>query len=217
MRGNPAVGGGAQALDCVSPLPAAVSFSMTRVPNPQVRPTCGYVFTDAKGVSFTAADEDGLVAVVARYRAVSGEPPGEPRKEIQEYLCRRSPATCIGRVAPSVPVNEKQLLAHVTHFVSRLALKPETFQPVSDSEAARRAQICAGCSANVSWVAICQNCTVAVGPLVEKISRHVKLEPKLAGRACAKAMDDLQLATRMAGIEQSRPVSKVPECWRSKL
>jgi hypothetical protein len=62
--------------------------------NPNIKPPCGYKFTDEDGLEHVSTSTEKLVANIAAHRARLNKPPGNPLKEFTEQVYARWPQVC---------------------------------------------------------------------------------------------------------------------------
>lgn len=90
-----------------------------------------------------------LVNRVSEFRIINQLPLGKPEEEIQDWLCRNTESPC-RPAAPAKPEPGRKAKGRdVARFVKAVLLWGIAAETVSQEEADRRAEICAGCRFNV--------------------------------------------------------------------
>lgn len=181
--------------------------------SPSVYPDGGFYYVDAEKMVFESSSLDELVAAVTDYRRQMGRPPGEPRREVTEQICRRSPAAC--RESPAQP--SRDFVSRVQDQASSVALRRSDGQFLDNAtadESRARGDICAACPrcVDLSSASACNSCQKILDGLTEAIIGHPPSDSRFFGRACECAGDYLPLALRLSDYKS---LPGAPDgCWR---
>lgn len=179
-----------------------------RIVNPNLHPKGGYKFKDADGVEHSAQTLDSLVRSLAKYRARVGRPPGNPERECIEFICSRSPQSCLDI---AVKYDRASLANAVTQDMA-LATQRET-KMVDEVTAREREKTCLKCPNLLNWDKNCPTCIAKVGKLRDMIIPPGEIFSGLLGKACLSARDDATLAVWR--VENQKVINPPGECWRS--
>lgn len=185
--------------------------------NPNLFPPNGYYFIDSDSVRHEAAGLDGLVKALTQYRVRNAKPIGKPRREIVDFICAKSPHICTGdprevkEKYKEIAMGSSAVIKWITALRERQRKTPSEF--VTQTEADRRAAICAACPFNREWRGGCGGCNDTYDRLTG-IARKGKLATgweKLLG--CRKLGWDNRTAVWLNGLSATAP--DLPEqCWR---
>jgi hypothetical protein len=182
--------------------------------NENIYPPGGFVFKDGDGVTHLGDNLQGLVKTIARYRATTGQPAGDPEQEFLAKLCKRAPRVCLGEDSPSL--NLKALAIYVAKHISKTSLavtRGSASKTLQDgSLAVARLEACKHCPHCVDWSKGCAPCQRGSATLlVNAIHPHAPV-PGSEKLACTIARDSLAIT-----IFDQNPASiqNPPDfCWR---
>jgi hypothetical protein len=190
--------------------------------NPNLYPTDGWYFMDANATRHPASGSanglNALVAVVTDYRKRNKIPLGDPRTEVIVQLCSRQPGFCRDS-DPSVPppkLMNSQFGQKVLEWINRMVRdkRDGKLRRVSDSEATRRAEICARCPKQVALPLTCNTCSENVAKLRKGLlDNRTPVHQGLGG--CIIFDDDLQTVVHFE--TGTAPNVDIPNsCWRKQ-
>jgi len=180
--------------------------------NPNLFPPEGYRFVDADGVEHFGQSLEQLVKHLGEYRVRVGRPPGDPHREVMDYLCGRFPDLCVPDEAElQRRVVWTRVMGSISKWVhERSGEGPATIS--SQEEVNRRVAICDQCPLNVEWTSPCRPCGKLTAKLLAGLTHPAKPVAALEGRACLNAGDDLSVAV---WLSEGLLLSGVPaKCWR---
>lgn len=141
--------------------------------NPDVTPPRsqrgrGWHFVEADGTLINGGTRGDLLKNVMAYRVANGLPFAGLSQEVEDWICRNTQALC-APPRPRQPSQPRDLgLADVWRFLRAMVAWVNIGQMVDQVEADRRAEICAGCSRNVSEPPGCVGCSGIYG-MISKI------------------------------------------------
>jgi hypothetical protein len=193
----------------------------TNVLNPHVYPEGGYTFTDRDGVRFFESSIEELAEAVRSFRIRHGKVLGDPRQEVVDQICARSPHSCRKVDNPNATreaIASTKFGARVVKWLGLVAdamgLRPTEL--VSKQEAQRRAEICSKCPRQLTWKTGCGGCDQSARRMALAIRKNK--ETPLSGMllACEVLSED----TRTSIWLQQKPSTdaNLPEnCWRKAL
>jgi hypothetical protein len=186
-------------------------------------PPFGPHFPVAPGVELKAASFDQLYAMIAKWRMENGQVPGDPRADVDKYVCGRWPRACIlEKEGPPESERGKSIGSRVNNWVAITIRNqpPGGYPLVLQTEADDRAQICSDCPMNRGWVG-CSNCAAGTRALSARIRRlrNTPLDNQLLG--CLVFGHDNQSAVHLA--QNIPPLTEgttdliPPGCWKRNL
>lgn len=133
--------------------------------NPNLYPPDGYVFEDSDGVKHRGDSWKDLFRLIREYRARNGKPPGDLEAEVNTQHCAKTPGLCQAPPGPPPAPLAAGINHRVLNWLSHiLTNKRQNGTPilVSETEAARRASICAVCPRQRSLSSACETCLNSV-------------------------------------------------------
>ncbi len=132
---------------------------MLKIKDKSVTPPGYWTFRESDGTVLRGGDFGNLVNEVMRYRIKMGMPTANLADEVEDGICRQKDIQC--RPADPAPAGEARSItvADVWRFLQTIGewVKDARFE--EQAEAERRAEICAGCFANVPVDTHCWGCT----------------------------------------------------------
>lgn len=173
-------------------------------------PPGGYCFTDSNGIKFEGDSVSDVALKLEEFRTVNGFPVGCPLAEVHEQLCERFPSM---EVFTPAPVQDRELVVRVVakakEWLDGLAVKRRPAL-VSTQIANKRAERCLNCVHNLNWRLFCMPSQLASMAPIASVVSPFKPHPRLTGRACEIAGDDLSIAVHLDGPS----IETDCECWR---
>lgn len=100
------------------------------------------------GQFITGGDFPELVYRVGEFRIINNIPLGDPEAEVNDWLCRNTGAKC-SPAKPAAGFAKPPSGAAIVRFLAAMAKWFVSGDSVSQEEAERRAEICAGCRFNL--------------------------------------------------------------------
>ncbi len=136
-------------------------------------PPNGPHFEVAPGVRLAAATFDALYALITEYRTRHALPPGDPKKDVDDYICGRWPHFCHPDRAEKAPPESPKIANRVAEWASKLVREMPAggYDLVDTREAARRAEICRACPFQESWRLKCTPCNASTDALLSTVRR----------------------------------------------
>lgn len=192
-------------------------------PIPDYTQPGGYHFVDESTgipVRIEGTTYADVAEKVLRYRLANGRPPGEPLRELFDYVCRSHPVVCRDTSPqPEQPLERRKTLAdRVAAWVSNWFQNSRGDRGVGQAENERRANICAECRHNTP-ITGCGSCIANIDRLVFvwRRDRPVHREKELGG--CLLLGQHNAAASLSVSLppvaEDVRP--ELPErCWRKQ-
>ncbi len=190
------------------------------IPKTSVIPPGGFHFIDTSSgvpVRIEGDSADDVANKLLLFRTRNGLPPGNPLEEYRKWLCESWPHFCIDSSPPAVPSG-----SGVAHISSRVATWMADFirnyrgsDLVLQSEADRRAGICAECPRNVLYNATgCGSCLESISRLsfIYRASRVTKYDDHL--RACMTTAQHNGSAVWASKLPPADPSTLPSHCWR---
>jgi hypothetical protein len=197
-------------------------------PKQSIVPPGGFHFNEHHNgaeIKLTGDSVENLAANIEKYRLTNGIPLGDPTKEVIDYICGNWPHFCNDNDRSTFnegnrPDSTAGLATRVAHWMTRLwNIGAGNF--VSDAEAKRRADICAGCAMHKDFRAGgCSSCVQGTDKLAfiwstGKILQDLKLWHSL--RACRATGAHLQasiFAKTQPDATEQETIQLSPQCWR---
>jgi hypothetical protein len=188
-----------------------------------------YPVSETPRVVLEAITQEHLEKAICEWRMRNGKPPGDPRREYNDYVCSRWPTYCIPEVGDQVhsavsgnptPQAQDELANRVPMWAAGMTRRiPQSL--VNQREADRRAEICAGCPRNRPWKGRCTGCqqtTESILIAVRRLSR-TPLDQRLFG--CEVAGFDCKTAVwlkeDLVKLSEDERGKTPPGCWRHTL
>jgi hypothetical protein len=158
------------------------------------------------------------------FRLANQRPPGNPSADVSNFVCTRWPHYCTDTAPREVaPTNSMQtpggLAGRIAAWMSDLLKLQNDTADISSAVAESRAEICAKCPVNVSYVSGCGACMDNIQRLsfVFRAGRTLPADPMLQG--CAATGQHNPSAVWAKNLPQISPddAAKMPSnCWRFK-
>jgi len=184
--------------------------------NVNLYPKDGYWFKNTDGARIIAATWGGVMARLAIYRKRAGQPAGDPEREVMEQACQRNPSFCTtddgtaGRQLKAASLKGR-LLAWLNGIISRRTITPLEF--VSQTDAANRANVCAGCPMNTALAEGCSSCKAALRELRKNVIGGRIIDSRING--CVVTGEDLPTTVWLN--EPTIENAELPaHCWRKR-
>ena len=185
-------------------------------------------FPVADGVTLHAINEEKLTAQIYEYRIRNGLPLGNIEIDLDNYYCTRWPEACHKEARDYLPFKglpgdppREPMVNRIGRWVSSLIQRMPRggYALVSTTEAARRANICAGCQFNQPWQLGCPGCTNNTKALCAQV-KSLRSTPQdsilfacLHGGWCNDAAVYLSAGELPVHDKAVLP----PQCWRKAL
>lgn len=176
-------------------------------------------------------DYGDLLAKVADYRIINSLPLGDVEAEVNDWLCRNTGAKCVP-ANPAKPMPGRKARGQdVATFLRALAQWVRSDEVVSQDEAEKRAEVCAGCTWNVESIDSCLGCFGLLARIMQIIgNRKTRMDSvlKFCGRcgcslpvvafAPMAALDRAHSNADFKGVEtgQTEGDGTPTLCWRGK-
>jgi hypothetical protein len=122
------------------------------MPRSKVPPT-GWHFMEGD-IRLEASIPDELEVVIADYRRVNGLPPGDPHRDLINFICSKFPSHCGKAFVSMTPAQGKAQRPRLLDRVAAWAVttwRHGKLVHVHQDEAKRRAEICMLCPRHGSW------------------------------------------------------------------
>lgn len=194
-------------------------------PKTGVVPPGGHHFIEKHGDTerrIEGGSYDEVAERLLRYRVTNGLPLGQPKVEVEQYVCSNWPHFCSDRAPVDSPVSSAPgFVAGVTMWLQQLnrrqASVPEGL--VSEAEANRRAEICRGCPMQKSWHEGCGLCIATV----ERQSLLFRADKKVSNAKDIQGCSVLFQENHAAAWAHKDALPEVPaeqlaqlpsHCWR---
>ncbi len=139
--------------------------------NENLYPDGGWYFKDSDGVTHRGSSFKSLINTVREYRARNKFEAGDPEVEITTQLCGRNPGYC-NDTTPRIPEPKSVRLKSSVSHLGQKVMSWMTFMiqekrrgrisRVPQSEAKRRAGICARCPRQHAFPLACGACKLSV-------------------------------------------------------
>lgn len=158
-------------------------FIVSKLPLDGVVPPGGFHYIDKTTGSeqrIEGYSYQDVASNVLRFRLQNSRPPGEPLKDVYDYVCTQWPHFCRDTNPPPRQLDQgpEHISRRVATWMSGFALSSNHDSGVSQEEANRRAAICARCPKNEAYElgVSCQTCVGQVNQL-SFIYRHGRTTP----------------------------------------
>lgn len=186
----------------------------------------GYHFVDTTGglpVRIEGTSYLDVAEKVLKHRLSNGRAPGDPMRELVEYVCRSHPVICKETNPQPIPPSGKaprlSLATKVSEWFASFFTSARTDPGIPFSETERRAAICSRCRYN-EHISGCGSCIANIDRLffVWRRDRPVAYERELGG--CTVLGQHNAAATLSSRLPDLPPESRaqLPEnCWRKNL
>lgn len=181
--------------------------------NNNVYPKEGYFFRESDGSRQFGQTWNGVIARVIAYRKRAGLPPGNPREEVINQACQRTPILCTeDNGAREEQLKRSSLKTRVLQWMTaQRANQDKRF--VEESLARSRAAVCAKCPKNTALPGGCASCIAAVKGLRTEIIGRRFQDGRL--NACMVLGEDCNSAAHLD--LQTVENGELPvECWRRR-
>ena len=193
--------------------------------NHGLKPPDGPHFPVAPGVVLRAHTFDMLYPMIHDYRITHGIDPGDPRKDVDNYVCAKWPNACLQEAGDGPTENDQKKLMSArvaTWAAMRMRDMPAGgYALVGDDVARDRAAACIKCPYNVGWKTGCSPCNAGTESLLSVLRRlrRVSIDSSLLG--CQVCGHDTDTAVFMPNstetpTEDQRP-RLPPGCWKKNL
>lgn len=186
-------------------------------------PPGGPHYDVAPGVRLTAATFEDLYTRIGEYRARHGVEAGDPRADVDNYVCGRWPHFCQPEKTEKAGTPYMKISTRVGEWASKLIQKMPAggFELVDTREAARRAEICRNCPFQESWRVHCTPCNASTDALLSTVRRMKKTGIDKSLQGCGICGIDNPTSVWL-GEDVLRPTddlrAKLPQnCWIKKI
>lgn len=186
--------------------------------NSNLFPKSGFIFKEADGTTIAGNTWAGVVARLRSYRKRNNLPPGDPENEVRTQACDRDPVLCNnddGSHAAAVKI--ATLKGRILQWFSRIkkeALRTP-FVFASGTDAANRANVCAGCPHRKPLPEGCSSCKAAVTELRVSVIGDRAPDKRLIQHGCNVLGTDLSTQAWLEEITVDHP--ELPgHCWRKR-
>lgn len=180
--------------------------------NLNVFPKDGHYHQEVDGTIIRAGNWSGVIARVVAYRKRNGLAPGNPKDEVRQQACVRSPDACREDANPEydMALKKTNLKGRILAWAAALrARKPLPF--VDEALMGARANVCAGCPSHSAVAGGCGSCKKAIKAVRDDILEGRPVDGRMAG--CAELGEDTGISTWLA--EPTVPNGTLPPCcWR---
>lgn len=153
---------------------------MLRILDKSVTPPGYWTYRDIDGTEHRGGDFGNLVNVVMRYRIEKGMPTVNLADEVEDGICRQKDIKCRPAETPEPNGVRRITVADVWRFLETIGAWVKEGRFEEQSEAERRAEICAGCKFQTTLDASCWGCT-GIFALVHNVigDRKTKMDDSL--------------------------------------
>jgi hypothetical protein len=187
--------------------------------NPNLYPSGGWVFVDARGSKIEGDSKDHLIQEVAAHYLRTGRDAAKAEEDVVEQICSRQPDLCRTSRKMEVRTTPDQIfMLRVIQWLSRIRLNVASWKKpfVSFEEASRRANICRKCPEQRTWREYCVGCTAGAAHLGEVLrgGRKVEREEELLG--CRILQEDTKTSVWIDGLRPAESDELPAVCWRKK-
>lgn len=190
--------------------------------NPGRQPPNGPHFQVAPGVELRAPTFEALYLLIVEYRARHALPAGDPRQDVDDYICGRWPHFCHADRKEAPPPTAPKLSTRVAEWAAKLMrdMPAGGYELVDTREAARRAEICRNCPFQEAWRQRCTPCNASTDALLSTVRRMKRATP-FVDLGCKLCGNDISTSAWLD--EQTMKPSddmraKLPaNCWIKKL
>lgn len=196
---------------------------MALTPNTSVVPPQGYHFVDRSTgtpVRIEGTDFDDVARRVLEHRLANHRPTGNPLAELFEYICTTWPHFCHDSerdvVKPTGNMSD-HISTRVVNWLSAFVRFAYNDAGVSQSEAERRAIVCAQCPYNVSYQSGCGSCMDSISRLsfVFRRDRRTASDHLLGGcRITSQHNQSAVWAAKLPETDQTAQSLLPSNCWR---
>lgn len=186
--------------------------------NVNVHPHKGHRFKDRDGATIVGESWGGVINRVIARRKRNNVPPGNPHEEVMEQACLQEPAAC--NETNDAREQARQTHLKVASIKVRLlqwltGLKTPVDHFVEPAEAARRADICAGCVKSIGLPEGCGSCRKASDEMRRAVIGPRTADGRLVHRGCDVFGADLATQVWLEQTAEDRPAAPA-HCWRKR-
>ena len=195
------------------------------IPNTSVVPPGGFHYTETHdGISIKIESDsvEATAEALLRYRVNNGIPPGDPQKDVFDYICKNWPHFCHNTDPYNKTVGREQspdenLSRRMTVWMTKL-WNSGPDNSVTQAEAERRAAICAVCPQNQDYrPGGCGGCIDGIERLgfTWRRNRTTTLDAKLSGcKATGAHLPSLVQAEKIPAMSDEEKNRLDTTCWR---
>ena len=182
-------------------------------------------FEISKGVMLKAATFDLLYPQIIEYRLHHGIPPGDPVKDVNDYICGKWPSFCLPEPGdgPDPAVLRASLAQRVTTWAA-ISIRNQPaggYELVDDGAASDRAALCLQCPYNKPWRTNCAPCWAVTETLLAQLRRLRSTGPTKPLFACEVDGSDNRTSVFMPDETMKPDAATAPRfwvsCWKRKL
>lgn len=198
--------------------------------NVNMRPTGGYYFIELDGAKIRGVSWSTLAGAVAGYRQRNRMPAGDPKAEIREQVCKRTPDLCVevastpeppatrtpGKAPPDNGHAMKARVIQWLHALRKLKLQTgQAFKLVPPQEAHAREVVCRNCPMKRAISKGCGSCQQVLAEY-RKVVTGGDREMASDLEGCHALGIDLRTAVHLDEVRIDNPA--LPHnCWRKKI
>jgi hypothetical protein len=181
--------------------------------NNNIYPKEGYYFKESDGSKHFGQTWNGVIARVVAYRRRAGLPPGNPREEVINQACQRTPILCVeDNGARAEQLKRASLKTRVLQWMNAQRANPEKHF-VEESLSHSRAAVCAKCPKNTALPGGCASCVAAVKGLRGEIIGRRPQDGRL--NACVVLGEDCNTSIQL-DLQTVENGELPAECWRRR-
>jgi hypothetical protein len=186
--------------------------------NVNVFPHKGHRFKDRDGATIVGETWGGVINRVIARRKRNNMPMGNPHEEVMEQACQQEPSACsetndAREQARQTHLKVASIKVRILQWLTRLKTPIDHF--VEPAEAARRADICAGCPKAIGLPEGCGSCRKASEEMRNGLLAGRKSDGRLIHRGCDVFGSDLATHVWLELVAEDRPEAP-GNCWRKR-
>lgn len=193
-------------------------------PNQTVVPPGGFHYIekhDGIEIRLVSHSYEMLTDVLLRYRVTNGLPPGDPKQDVIDYVCKSWPHFCHDSESPMLQgrdiARNEPLLRRASSWMT-LLYRIGSPNNVQQDEAERRARICGPCPLNVEFRSGgCVSCTQGLDRVafVWLKGKGTIEDSKLQGCAASGQLNLCAVhAKNLPPLSADDAAALAPGCWR---
>ena len=197
---------------------------MLKLKRKNMDPPSGWVFPIENGFVIKAGHFDKLIREIIRHLEVNGhEIPDNLEDIVENYICTQNPQSICEGDGPKRHFPNSREIETVTKAIVQVARKgKDAF--VSQEEAQKRAEVCAGCPKNINvWG--CFLCTGLMKLITKSYGRKTTVDGYLRACAVCKCVNAAQVHLSkkvLANLPTDVDIKDYPEkdeypCWKREL
>lgn len=181
-------------------------------------PPLGPHYPVAEGITLKAATFDKLYEIITEWRLRMGHPPGDPKKDVDNYVCTKWPHACrmTEQDGPPQIMRSQPLPVRIATW-SAMMLRDQPaggYEMVTQNQAEERAIACAACPFNKPWIT-CSSCvrsTLAALINLRRL-RGTKLQDRTLGCECCGWDNSTAIHFPIDKVQLTEDIkSRLPQC-----